>query len=69
MAFYKDISPLFSGVKSKMKTTQNAHNGPIFQFYMKIMAYLRRLGKEKIIFFRRQSKKINFKILKNFKFQ
>ena len=52
-----------------MKTTQNAHNGPIFQFYMKIMAYLRRLGKEKIISIRRQSEKINLKILKNFKFQ
>ena len=46
-----------------MKTTQNAHNGPIFQSYMKVITYLRRLGKEKIIFVRRQSEKINLMAL------
>ena len=51
-----------SGAKSKMKTTQNAHNGPFFQFYMKVMVHLRRLGKEKIIFIRRQSQKNDLKI-------
>ena len=48
-----------------MKTTQNAHNGPIFQSYMKVITYLRRLGKEKIIFVRRQSEKINLKVFEN----
>ena len=48
-----------------MKTAQNAHNGPIFQSYMKVITCLRRLGKEKIIFVRRQSKKINLKFFEN----
>ena len=38
-----------------MKTTQNAHKGSFFQFYMKVMTYLRRLGKERIIVIRRQN--------------
>jgi hypothetical protein len=37
------------GAKSKMKTIQNAHNGPIFRFHMEVIAYQRSLGKEKII--------------------
>ena len=56
-----------SGAKSKMKTTRNAHNGPFFQFCMKVTAYLRRLGKEKIIFIRRQSEKNNLKVFENLK--
>ena len=56
-----------SGAKSKMKTTWNAHNGPIFQFHMKVMTYLRRLGKEKIISIRRQSEKNNLKVFENLK--
>jgi hypothetical protein len=58
-----------SGAKLKMKTTRNAHNGPFFQFHMKVMAYLRRLGKERIIFIQRQSQKNDLKIWKKFKFQ
>ena len=46
-----------------MKTAQNAHNGPIFQFHMKVKTYLRRLGKEKIISIQRQSEKINLMAL------
>ena len=45
-----------------MKTTRNAHNGPFFQFCMKVTAYLRRLGKERIIFIRGQSEKNNLKV-------
>ena len=56
-----------SGAKSKMKNTQNTHNGTIFQFYMKVMTYLRRSGKEKIIFIRRQSEKINLNFFENLK--
>ena len=56
-----------SGAKSKMKTTRNAHNGPFFQFCVKVTAYLRRLGKERIIFIRRQSKKINLEVFENLK--
>ena len=51
-----------------MKTTQNAHKGSFFQFYMKVMTYLRRLGKERIISIRRQSEKINLKVFENSKF-
>ena len=58
-----------SGAKSKMKTIQNAHNGPIFRFHMEVIAYQRSLGKEKIISSQGQSEKIHLKILKKFKFQ
>ena len=63
--FFGGQQATLSGAKSKMKTTQNAHNGPIFQSYMKVITYLRRLGKEKIIFVRRQSEKINLKVFEN----
>ena len=58
-----------SGAKSKMKTIQNAHNGPIFRFHMEVIAYQRSLGKEKIISIQGQSEKIHLKILKKFKIQ
>ena len=51
-----------SGAKSKMKTTRNPYNSPFFQFHMKVIDYLRRLGKERIIFIRRQSQKNYLKI-------
>ena len=54
-----------SGAKSKMKTTQNAHNSPILQFCMKVMTYLRRLGKEKKISIRGQSQNFNLKVFEN----
>ena len=63
--FFGGQQATLSGAKSKMKNTRNAHNGPIFQFHMKVITYLRRLGKEKIIFVRRQSEKINLKVFEN----
>ena len=65
--FFGGYQATLFGAKSKMKTTQNAHNGPFFQFCMKVTAYLRRLGKEKIIFIRGQSEKNNLKVFENLK--
>ena len=50
-----------------MKNTRNAHNGPIFQFHMKVMTYLRRSGKERIISIQGQSEKIDLKLFENLK--
>ena len=60
--FFGGQQATLSGAKSKMKNTRNAHNGPIFQFHMKVKTYLRRLGKEKEVFIQRQSQKNNLKI-------
>ena len=50
-----------------MENTQNAYKSPLLQFCMKVMTYLRRLGKEKEISMRGQSEKINLKIFENLK--
>ena len=58
--------PTFSGVKSKMKTTQNAHNTPVLFFHMKLWTYLRRLSKEKEFFIHGQSQKNSLKVFEIF---
>ena len=62
-------SATLSGVKSKMKITQNAHNSPVLFFHMKLWTYLRRLDKERKIFIHKQSQKNNLKISGKIKFQ
>ena len=55
-----------SGAKPKMKTIQNVHNGPIFQFHMKVIAYQKCLGKEKIISKPGAERKNSFENFKEF---
>jgi len=67
--FFGRYQATLFGAKSKIKTTQNAHNSPLLFFCMKLWTYLTRLGKEKKIFVHRQFKKINVKISGKTKFQ
>ena len=67
--FFGRYQATLFGAKSKMKTSQNAHNSPLLFFCMKLWTYLTRLGKEKKIFVHRQFQKINLKISGKIKFQ